>query len=80
MSAEGGDLRPGGVMWESSSNRSFGTNSVLMFVLMACSWPTRALCWRNVLHKAMTHCWHGGGLEARQDEQGTSRTAVIKGG
>lgn len=39
MSAEAGNLRSGGVIRESSSNRSFGTNFVSLFALMARSWP-----------------------------------------
>lgn len=39
MSAEAGDLRSGEAIYESSSNRSFGTNFVSLFALMACSWP-----------------------------------------
>lgn len=39
MSAEAGDLRLGEVVCESSSNRSFGTNFVSLFALMACFWP-----------------------------------------
>lgn len=39
MSAEASDLRSGGVICESSSNRRFGTNFVSLFVLMAGSWP-----------------------------------------